>query len=47
MFQNLSEDTIDLKNQDTIGSEEKNKLNIFANIFKKENIAIYIVAFML
>ena len=47
MFQNLSEDTIDLKNQDTIGSEEKNKLNIFANIFKNENIAIYIVAFML
>ena len=47
MFQNLSEDTIDLKSQDTMGNEEKNRVNIFANVFRKENIAIYIVAFML
>lgn len=47
MFQNLNEDTIDLKNQDTIKNEEKSKLNIFANIFTKENMVIYIIAFML
>ena len=43
MFQNLSEDTID----NNIVNEEKNKVNIFKNVFAKENIVIYIVAFML
>ena len=43
MFQNLSEDTID----NNMVNEEKNKVNIFKNVFAKENIVIYIVAFML
>ena len=43
MFQNLSEDTID----NNMVNEEKNKVNIFKNVSAKENIVIYIVAFML
>ena len=43
MFQNLSEDTID----NNMVNEGKNKVNIFKNVFAKENIVIYIVAFML
>ena len=47
MFQNLSENTIDLNNKNNVESEEKNKFNILSNVFAKENIVIYIVAFML
>ena len=47
MFQNLSEDTIDLNNQNEGRNEEKSKFNILGNVFAKENIVIYIVAFML
>ncbi len=47
MFQNLNEDTIDFNNKNNIGDEEKNKFNILSNVFAKENIVIYIVAFML
>ena len=44
MFQNLNESTIDLKRME---DEEKSKLNIFSKVFSKENIVIYVVAFML
>ena len=47
MFQNLNEDTIDLNSKNSVRDEEKNKFNIFAKVFTKENIVIYIVAFML
>ena len=47
MFQNLSEDTIDFNNRSTIENEGKSKFNILSNVFSKENIVIYIVAFML
>ena len=47
MFQNLNEDTIDLNSKNRVRDEEKNKFNIFAKVFTKENIVIYIVAFML
>ena len=47
MFQNLSEDTIDLNSKKDLGSEEKSKFNILGKVFAKENIVIYIVAFML
>ena len=48
MFQNLSEDTIDFNSGNNLNSnEEKNKFNILGNVFTKENIVVYIVAFML
>ena len=47
MFQNLNEDTIDLNNKNEVRNEERNKFNILGNVFAKENIVIYIVAFML
>ena len=47
MFQNLSEDTIELNNKNDVRNEEKSKLKILGNVFAKENIVIYIVAFML
>ena len=47
MFQNLSEDTIDFGSKNTIENREKSKFNILSNVFSKENIVIYIVAFML
>ena len=47
MFQNLSEDTIDLNNKSEVEKEGKNKFNILGNVFAKENIVIYLIAFML
>ena len=47
MFQNLNESTIDLNDKNNVENEEKNKLNIFSKVFSKENLVIYIVAFML
>ena len=47
MFQNLSEDTIDLNNKNEVKNDEKNKFNILGNVFAKDNIVIYLVAFML
>ena len=47
MFQNLNESTIDLNDKSNVENEEKNKLNIFSKVFSKENLVIYIVAFML
>ncbi len=47
MFQNLSEDTIDLNNKSEVENEGKNKFNILGNVFAKENIVIYLIAFML
>ena len=47
MFQNLSEDTIDLNNKNEVENNGKNKFNILGNVFAKENIVIYIIAFML
>ena len=43
MFQNINEDTIDYDSKNT--SEDKNKVNIFANIFTKDNIVLYLVSF--
>lgn len=42
MFQNINEDTIDSGKKDV----KTKDVNVFANIFAKENIALYIVAFM-
>ena len=47
MFQNLSEDTIDLNNKNEVKNDQKNKFNILGNVFAKDNIVIYLVAFML
>ncbi len=42
MFQNINENTIEIE------QEEKTKsVNIFSNVFAKENIAIYLISFML
>ena len=45
MFQNINEDTIDYDSKNT--SENKNRVNIFANVFTKDNIVLYLVSFML
>ena len=45
MFQNINEDTIEFDSKNT--SENKNKINILANIFTKDNIVLYFVSFML
>lgn len=44
MFQNLNENTIDIESKK---EEAKEKVNIFANVFTKNNILLYIVSFML
>lgn len=45
MFQNVNENTIDVDSKNA--SDDKNKVNIFANIFTKDNIVLYLVSFML
>ncbi len=45
MFQNINEDTIEIDSKNT--REAKHKINLFSKIFTKENIAIYLVSFML
>lgn len=45
MFQNINEDTIETNSKNT--RDEKSKINIFSKIFTKENIALYLVSFML
>ena len=45
MFQNINEDTIDLDSKNT--RSDKNKINMFSNVFAKNNIALYLVSFML
>ena len=45
MFQNISEDTINIDNEST--RDNKQRVNIFANVFTKNNIVLYIVSFML
>ncbi len=45
MFQNINQDTIDIKDKNISENEEKN--NIITNIFAKKNIILYIVSFML
>ena len=42
MFQNISEDTIGIEKE-----EKTNKINIFSNVFAKENVAIYLISFLL
>ena len=46
MFQNINENTIDLDSKNE-NKKSKNKLNIFSNVFTKDNIVLYIVSFML
>ena len=46
MFQNINEDTIDLDSKNE-NKKSTNKLNIFSNVFTKDNIVLYIVSFML
>ncbi len=46
MFQNINEDTISINKNNNIKTGKRN-VNIFSNVFAKENIAIYIVAFMM
>lgn len=46
MFQNIDESTINIKNQKD-KRNYKEKLNIFSNIFAKENIVLYIISFMM
>ena len=45
MFQNINEDTINIDNEST--RDNKQRVNIFANVFTKNNIVLYIVSFML
>ncbi len=45
MFQNINEDTIEIDSKNT--REAKHKINLFSKVFTKENIAIYLVSFML
>jgi len=45
MFQNINEDTIDINNEDK--RNDNNRVNIFSNVFAKNNITLYIVSFML
>ena len=42
MFQNISEDTIGIEKE-----KKTNKINIFSNVFAKENVAIYLISFLL
>lgn len=42
MFQNINENTIEIEQE-----EKKKSVNIFSNVFAKENIAIYLISFML
>lgn len=44
MFQNINEDTIEINNK---AEKAKRNVNIFSNILTKENLAIYVVAFMM
>lgn len=44
MFQNINEDTIEIKNK---AEKAKRNVNIFSNVLTKENLAIYVVAFMM
>ena len=46
MFQNINENTIDLDSKNE-NKKSTNKLNIFSNVFTKDNIVLYIVSFML
>lgn len=45
MFQNINEETINIDSKNTRSDREK--VNIFANIFTKKNIVLYLVSFML
>ena len=45
MFQNINEDTINFDSENT--REDKKSVNIFANVFTKNNIILYLVSFML
>lgn len=45
MFQNINENTIDLDSKNT--NNNTNKVNIFSNVFTKDNIVLYLVSFML
>ena len=45
MFQNINEDTININNENT--RDNKQGVNIFANVFAKKNIVLYVVSFML
>ena len=44
MFQNINEDTIEINNK---AEKTKRNVNIFSNVLTKENLAIYVVAFMM
>lgn len=44
MFQNINEDTIEINNK---AEKAKKNVNIFSNVLTKENLAIYVVAFMM
>lgn len=44
MFQNINEDTIEINNKT---EKAKRNVNIFSNVLTKENLAIYVVAFMM
>ena len=44
MFQNINEDTIEINSK---AEKTKRNVNIFSNVLTKENLAIYVVAFMM
>lgn len=44
MFQNINEDTIEINNK---AEKAKRNVKIFSNVLTKENLAIYVVAFMM
>lgn len=45
MFQNINVDTMDI--EDKKEKDDTSKVNVFSNVFSKENIVLYIVSFML
>lgn len=45
MFQNINEDTVNINNKDIGDNNEK--VNMFSNVFAKNNIILYVVSFML
>ena len=46
MFQNINEDTIDYNPKNHTRSDQS-KVNLFSNLFAKNNIALYLVSFLL
>ena len=45
MFQNINNDTMNINNENV--RDDKEKLNLFSNVFAKKNFVLYVISFML